>query len=195
MATVTGVSDHIGWAELVILGEGPTILDRRRVELVAPGLPSAPYHHEALELPIDEAERVVGRTSASVTTHCRRVMEFLKSSFGVDAVVIQESPYDALPDSLSEILASRPLTNAADGMLYREELANQAAAVGLRVHRFPRKTDPVSEASRVLGCGLSQLETTLSNFGKSVGAPWRKEHRHVAAAALRVLFHDTASRK
>ena len=117
MATVTGISDHIGWAELVTLsvrGRAPAILDRRRVELIAADLPSAPYHHEGLVLPLEEADQVIRRTRASVVEHCRRVMEALKASLSVEAIVIQESPYRELPQSVSQVLASRPMTNAAD---------------------------------------------------------------------------------
>ncbi|HEX4997291.1 MAG TPA: hypothetical protein VFY29_03645 [Terriglobia bacterium] len=190
MTTVTGISDHIGWAELVTLSlrdREPVILDRRRAELITPGLPSAPYHHEGLTLPFKEAERILRKTRASVEDRCRGALDTLKSSFRVDAVVIQASPYDELPESLELVLASRPLTYAADGMLYREELASQAAAIGLAVHRFPRKSDPIVAASQALGCSTTQVAATLAGFGKSVGAPWRKEHQHVAAAALCVL--------
>lgn len=190
MTTVTGISDHYGSAELVTItvrDRVPVILDRRSVELIESGLPSAPYHHEGLALPLDEAEVVIRRTRASVADHCRRALRTLVSSLGVEAVAIQESPYNDLPESVARVLASRPLTNAADGMMYREELASQAAAMGLAVHRFPRKSDQVAEASRALACSPSEVATILSDFGKSVGAPWRKEHKQVAAAALSVL--------
>jgi len=190
MATVTGISDHIGWAELVTLtvrDRAPVILDRRRVELVEPGLPSAPYHHEGLALPLAAAELVIRKTRASIVEHCRRVVEALKSTWGVDAIVIQESPYKELPESVARVLDSRPLTYAADGMLYREELASQASAIGLVVHRFPRKTDQIAAASKALGSSPSGVATILAGFGQSVGAPWRKEHQQVAAAALCVL--------
>jgi hypothetical protein len=108
--------------------------------------------------------------------------------------VIQESPYQELPDSLERILSSRALTCAADGMLYREELVSQAIAIGLAVHRFPRKTDQVSAASKALGCSVSEVATILSTFGKSVGAPWRKEHQQAAAAAICLLASRDALR-
>lgn len=190
MATITGISDHIGWAELVTLsvrGGAPAILDRRREALVAPRLASAPYHHQALELPLEKAERVVERTCASVSERCRQVLEALRADLGVDAIAVQQSPYDALPDTLAEILSSRALTCAADGMLYREALAIQASALGLAVHRFPRKSDQIAAAAKALGCPASRIIATLADFGRTVGTPWRKEHKHVAAAALAAL--------
>jgi hypothetical protein len=48
---VVGVADHNGWAALVCVGikDGlPEVVDRRRVELIAPGLPKQPYEHETV---------------------------------------------------------------------------------------------------------------------------------------------------
>jgi hypothetical protein len=78
-------------------------------------------------------------------------------------------------------------------MLYREELASQASGIGLVVHRFPRKSDPIDDASKALGS--SKVATILSDFGKSIGSPWRKEHKHVAAAALCILARDNDLRR
>ena len=197
MVIVTGVSDHYGRAELVtvtVRDDVPVLLDRRRARLIEAGLPSAPYHHEGLHLPIDEAEQVIRRTRASVAEHCRRAVDGLKSVLRVDAIVIQESPYPELPESVSQVFASRPLTNAADGMLYREELATQASAMRLAVHRFPRKSDQLGAASKALGCSASDVAAILTKFGKSVGPPWRKEHKLAAAAALCVLAAATRPR-
>ena len=190
MPVVTGISDHLGWAELVTVAiedSTPVILDRRRVELIEPGLPSAPYHHEGLVLPLDEAESVIFKTRESVLAHCRSALSELKSSFHVEAIAIQESPYEELPESVSRVLASWQMTCAADGMLYRETLVSQASALGLAVHRTPRNLDPIAAASRALGCPASEITRILDGFGKSVGAPWRKEHKLVAAAALCLL--------
>lgn len=190
MTTVTGISDHYGRAELVTLGVrdgSPVILDRRSARLIEPGVATAPYHHEGLALPLEQAEPIVRKAHASVAARCRRVMDDLTSSLGVDAIVIQESPYPELPGSLSEILASRPMTMAADGMLYREALAAQASAIGLAVHRFPRRSDPIAVACRALGTSGAEVAALLATFGTRVGTPWRKEHQQVAAAALCVL--------
>ena len=41
-----GVAHHLGWAVLVTASADHEVVDRRRVELVEPGLPAAPIHHE-----------------------------------------------------------------------------------------------------------------------------------------------------
>ena len=176
MKAVAGISEHNGWAELVTLGtrDGvPVVLDRRRVELIASGLPCNPYHHEDLELPLAKAEKVREPVRRSVTEHARKALSQLQSSYTVAAVSLQKSPFEELPDSLGEVLESWRLTCAADGMMYRESLAAVAAELGMQIDRYPRKSD--------------QVAAVISELGRRLGPPWKKEHRNAAASALRVM--------
>ena len=103
-------------------------------------------------------------------------------------LVLPASPYDLLPDSLEEVLKSRPLTNAADGMLYREFLAEAAAELGLEVRRLMRArptrrpSRPRSWESTWPRCGLSSPSSVARRC-----APWRKDHKLAAAAGLWAL--------
>ena len=63
-SAVAGVSDHNGWAVVVCVADGK-VFDRRRIELVEPGLPCMPHHHEGQALPIGEAVALVARVRAS----------------------------------------------------------------------------------------------------------------------------------
>lgn len=187
---VVGISEHNGWAELVTVGRvvgAPALLDRRRVELVAPGLPQNPYHHEGLELPLAEAAALVARVRTSVAERCRAALDGLRSTFGVTTIVVQHSPYERLPDALGDVLASWALTCAADGMMYREGLVEAAGALGLAVVRVPRKSDRFAEAARALGVDREEVIARVERLGERVGPPWRREHREAAAAALGVL--------
>jgi hypothetical protein len=42
-----GIAHHFGWAVAVTASADHKVIDRRRIELVEPGLPAAPIHHEA----------------------------------------------------------------------------------------------------------------------------------------------------
>lgn len=187
---VTGATDHYARAELVtlVLDRGrPAFLDRRRVELIAPHLPSAPYHHEALEMELGEAQELVDRVRASVAEHARHAVSTLIEELAPEILILPTSPYESLPDALEQVLASRPLTNAADGMLYRELLAEAALESGLEVRRYPRKSDPVGLAAEALGTTPAEVHALVAAFGKEAGAPWRKDHKLAAAAALSAL--------
>ncbi|MEW5851438.1 MAG: hypothetical protein AB2A00_21795 [Myxococcota bacterium] len=193
MRAITGISDHYGRAEFVTLGveaKRPVIRARQRYELLDPDLPCAPYHHEALVMPLEAVRPIIARTRASVEKHCRAALSDVKSTHAIDAIVLPESPFQRLPDDLAEILASRAITLAADGMLYREMLASVAAELGLRVFRYPRRSDEIAEAAKLLGTTPAAIVALLKSFGREVGAPWRKEHQVAAASALRVLASE-----
>ena len=193
MKAVAGISEHNGWAELVTLGTRDgvrVVLDRRRVELIASGLPCNPYHHEGLELPLAKAEKVLEPVRRSVTEHARKALSQLQSSYTVAAVSLQKSPFEELPDSLGEVLESWRLTCAADGMMYRESLAAVAAVaaeLGMQIDRYPRKSDQVAAAAEILGIEREAVAAVISELGRRLGPPWKKEHRNAAASALRVM--------
>ena len=190
MQAAVGISDHCGWAEFVTVGvrdNVPLVLDSRRATLIAPGLPGTPYHHEGLELPLADAEKLINRVRQSVVEHTQAALLELRSSHGIGAVVLQESPFERLPDSLAEVLTSWRLTCAADGMMYREALADCAAELGMEVIRYPRKSDEIAAAADEHGVARETVAAVVSALGRALGPPWRKEHRNAAAAALRVL--------
>lgn len=57
-----GIADHLGWAVAVTASEDHEVLDRRRIELVEPGLTAAPIHYESARL--DVAATIVGGSAA-----------------------------------------------------------------------------------------------------------------------------------
>ena len=187
---VTGASDHYGRAELVTLTARdavPVFIDRRRAALIDQRLPSAPYHHEALELEIGAAIDLVNRVRRSVAEHASAEIATLRASCRARVLILPASPYDSLPDALEEVLRSRPLTYAADGMLYRESLAAAAAELGMEVRRYPRKTDPIVLAAEAMGADVAEVASIIARLGREAGTPWRKDHKMAAAAALSVL--------
>ena len=187
---VIGAADHYARAELVTLAlrnAEPVFLDRRRVVLIDEGLPSAPYHHEALELDIGAAADLVDRVRRSVARCARAALSTMLATCGARVLILPASPYDGLPDTLEEVLGSRSLTVAADGMLYRESLAAAAAGLGMDVRRYPRGTDPTLLAAAALGVSAAEVTALIARFGREAGTPWRKDHKLAAAAALSVL--------
>ena len=187
---VIGAVDHYARAELVTLAlrdAAPVFVDRRRVVLIDEGLPSAPYHHEALELDIGAATDLVNRVRRSVARCARAAMSAVLATCDARVLILPASPYDGLPDALEEVLRSRSLTVAADGMLYRESLAAAAAELGMDVRRYPRRTDPTLLAAAALGVGVAEVTALIARFGREAGTPWRKDHKLAAAAALSVL--------
>ena len=187
---VIGASDHYGRAELVTLavkGGAAVLLDRRRVTLIDTSLPIAPYHHEAPALDIGSATALVNQVRRSVAEHARSAVSTVLETYPAHVLILPASPYQGLPDSLEEVLDSRPLTLVADGMLYRESLADAAAELGVEVRRYSRKIDQKTLAARAMGVEAAQVSWLLDQFGRVAGPPWRKDHKMAAAAALSVL--------
>jgi hypothetical protein len=52
-----GIADHFGWAIAVTAFDDHKVVDRRRIELVEPGITPAPIHHESHRPPRPEAWR------------------------------------------------------------------------------------------------------------------------------------------
>jgi len=187
---VIGASDHYARAELVTLGlesVAPVFLDRRTIKLIDKDLPSSPYHHDALQMDIASATKLVNRVRRSVAEHASAAISTMRTTFRARVLILPASPFDTLPDSLEVILRSRPLTNAADGMLYRESLAEAAAALGMEVRRYPRPADPTVLAAKAMGIGVAEVTALIARFGREAGTPWRKDHKMAAAAALSFL--------
>jgi hypothetical protein len=193
MAAALGIAEHNGWAEFVIVGvhgTAPIVPARYRVTLRDPNLPSQPYHHEALEMPLAEAQHLVDRVRHAVAQHARAALSDVQSRYSVTAVVLKDSRFSRLPDSVADVLSSWSMTCAADGMMYRESLADAAADLGMNVVRYPRKSDPTAHAADALGVRRARVMSLVEALGRPLGTPWAKEHRNAAAAALWVLARD-----
>jgi len=88
-----------------------------------------------------------------------------------------------LPASLDKILASHAQLHAAEGDLYREALAEAAAACKLPVAGFPPK-QLYADAAAALGTTEAKLRDLLTRTGKELGSPWRVDHKDATLAAL-----------
>src|ERR1700681_1541560 len=69
-----GLRPHTGWATLVVIGRAPSaLIDRRRLELLAPGVPDQLYH-TAAERESDDAAGLVAETLAAIDAFAARAL-------------------------------------------------------------------------------------------------------------------------
>ncbi len=169
-----GVSDHAGWAAVVCVA-GDEVVLRRRIELIEPGLPCMPHHHEAQHLPLDEGVALIGRVRASAARCAAQALDELPA--GVRVLCIRERP--TLPPTLPERIASYWAQCRADSVMYRDVLAEAAEARGWTVVEYAPKT-VVAEAGEALGLDMA---VRLKKIGERLGPPWAKDQRLAAAAA------------
>jgi hypothetical protein len=192
-AATVGVAEHGSAAVLVTVARGE-LLDRRRIELIDPGLPSYPHHHEgswavgrylnvpgARALSLADAVALVERVRASAARGARDHLEVLASAMPLPIAGIALRVCPALPPTTEERIADNRAQTVADSVLYREALATAAAARGWSVHWYDRAR-VFRDAAAVLG--RDDIDAFLIAMGRSIGPPWQARHKLAAAAAL-----------
>jgi len=182
MNVAFGWKAHSGWAALVVVGEvrgEPVVVDRRRVELVAEEWAKQPYH-AAEDLDAGLARDLVRRGVSSARRIAVREVRAVvaREKARQNAVVASAVLVGAdMPEwSVEEILAVHLRMHQAEGVLFRDALARAATACGLPLVTLPEKR-PVPPS----------LARTVASLGKPVGAPWGKDQKEAALAALVAL--------
>ncbi len=189
---VLGVADHNGWAVCVTVAASrgvPVVVDRRRIDLIEPGVPSQPYHHETVGMPLPEAETLVVRVRESVMrTTVARLTDLRKEleSYSIVTMTIRNPPLSYVPVTVAQAHESYPVMCRADGMMYHDALCTAARRLSIAVELDDRG-DAIVRAADRLGVSVEALERFLRTTGESLGPPWQKEHRLAAAAAIGVL--------
>jgi hypothetical protein len=175
---VIGVSDHGGWAVLVTVARDGTLLDRRRVELVAEGLPKIPHHSECQGLPIDQAVELVERVRASAEKHAVLALDAVTTAVPrILGVALRKCP--PLPPTIAERITDYRAQNNADWVMYREALASAAEARGWPVFWFDAKS--VFATARQAP-GIKDLDAHFVR--NTIGPPWNNDHKLAMAAAI-----------
>ncbi len=183
-----GLRAHSGWAAMIAVagtGQSVTVIDRRRIELISPGIPAQPYHAaEPLELP--QAEQLVHRSieeARRLAAHALRAItgDLVTQDHQIIACGILRSSARPAP-ALASILASHALIHGAEGDLFRDAIAHAAAGFGL-VIRSIREREVFQEAEAATGIRLEELQRRLAEMGRSMGPPWRQDEKLAALAA------------
>jgi hypothetical protein len=60
-----GIADHLGWA-IAVTASGHEVVDRRRIELIEPGVSPAPIHYESSRLDVAATAALVAQARASI---------------------------------------------------------------------------------------------------------------------------------
>ena len=194
MKVSLGLKAHSGWAALIVLGydgEVYQILDRRRLDLVEPGEEWAkqPYH-AAEELDLNEGRQIVKRgidmARRLASQETRTVLMRLRND-GHKVAGCGLLVGGAMPDwSVDEILAVHFRMHKAEGCLFRDVLAQAAKKCDLKLVEVPEKL-LAQRAEAALKRPLKDLMAMTVALGKSVGAPWGKDQKDAALAAMIAL--------
>ena len=104
-----GIAHHLGWAVAVTASADYEVADRRRIELIEPGMPAAPVEHEAKPLSDDAAARMVARVWASALRATAASLDQLAASLPEPIVSLSLNSHIIITSILPLIL---PLTNS-----------------------------------------------------------------------------------
>ncbi|MCU1393565.1 MAG: hypothetical protein JWM34_1993 [Ilumatobacteraceae bacterium] len=184
-----GIAHHLGWAVAVTASADHVVVDRRRIELVEPGLPNAPVHHEggSWEMhrrgdPLDDdaLSALVAEVRASAVRTSAAALHELAAAVRGPIVSISLRAWDA--DFPTDIAVQRqvPHESRADSVMYRQVLAELAADRGWDVCFFDAGTVE-AEATRLLG---ARAHDVLHGPRTTLGPPWSKDHRVALAATV-----------
>jgi len=144
----------------------PTVLERRRIELVPDSLPRQPYHAVAeAGWPASVIEDVATAAAIAVGDSLRSIGR--AQALGVIATERR------IPSSLDQILASHALLHAAEGQLFEQAVIEAAGDAELPVHVVEPKSINVPAA--------------VESLGRQIGPPWQKDHKWATTAALASL--------
>jgi hypothetical protein len=175
-----GIAHHFGWAVAVTASADHKVVDRRRIELVEPGMPAAPIHHEGK--PLDDAALavLVAKVRASARRATAAALEEIATAVSEPIVSMSLRAWSVeFPDDIA-VQRRAPYEARADSVMYRQVLAECARARGWDVHLYDAK-DVESRAVSVLG---EQADDVLRSPRALLGPPWGKDHRMALAATI-----------
>jgi hypothetical protein len=159
------------------------------MELIEPGLPNAPIHHEGgphllhrHAEPLDDGAlaAMVEAVRASAVRASSAALDELASALPEPIVSMSLRGWPA--DFPTEIAVQRrvPYESRADSVMYREVLAELGSARGWAIHFYEAK-DVEDEAARILG---ARADEVLHGPRSALGPPWSKDHRTALAATV-----------
>jgi hypothetical protein len=175
-----GIAHHLGWAVAVTASAGHVVVDRRRIELIEPGMPAAPVEHEASSLDDDAAARMVAAVRASARRAASASLDQLAAALPGPVVSVSLRAWPlGFPDDVA-VQRHPPYQSQADSVMYCQVLAECAHVRGWEVHLFDAK-GVEAQAARILG---ERTDEVLRGPRATLGPPWNKDHRIALAATF-----------
>jgi hypothetical protein len=175
-----GIADHLGWAVAVTASADHEVVDRRRIELIEPGVPAAPIEHESQGLDVAAACALVAKVRASALRATSAALDEIAAALPepIISISLRAWPLD-FPDDI-DLLRRAPCQPRADGVMYRQVLSELGRDRGWDVHLYDAR-DVVGQAVALLG---ARAEEVLNGPRARMGPPWTKDHRVALAATI-----------
>jgi hypothetical protein len=175
-----GIADHLGWAIAVTASADHEVADRRRIELIEPGMVAAPIHYESRRLDVAATAALVAKVRASVVRATSAALDEIAAALPAPVVSIS---LRALPLEFPDDIAVQrraPYEARADAIMYRQELSDLAHARDWEVHFYDAK----AVVGQALGMLDERADEILQRPRAIMGPPWMKDHRIALAATI-----------
>src|SRR5688572_9554235 len=175
-----GIADHFGWAIAVTASPDHEVVDRRRIDLVEPGMSAAPIHYESRHLDVAATAALVAQVRASVVRATSAALDEIATALPVPvlSISLRTWPRD-FPDDIA-VQRRVPYEARADAIMYRQEIAELAHARNWEVHLYDAKA-VVDQAAGMLA---DRADEVLHGPRATIGPPWTKDHRIALAATI-----------
>lgn len=175
-----GVADHLGWAVAVTASPAHDVVDRRRLDLVEPGVSPAPIHYESSRLDVAATRALVATVRASVARAAAAALDDLAAALPapIRSLSLRRWPLD-FPEDIA-VQRRSPWEARADAIMYRQELAELAHVRRWEVHLYDAKT-VVGQAVTLLADRAAEV---LEGPRAALGPPWTRDHRIALAATV-----------
>ena len=175
-----GIAHHFGWAVAVTAAADHKVVDRRRIELVEPGMAAAPIHHEGKPLDDDATAALVAQVRASAVRATSASLDELATALPepIVSMSLRAWPLD-FPDDIA-VQRRPPYEARADSIMYRQVLAELARARGWDVHLYDAKDVEARAVSEL----AERADEVLFGPRATMGPPWSKDHRMALAATI-----------
>jgi hypothetical protein len=189
-----GFRMHSGWGVLVaVAGDAGSVevLDRKRIVITDPRMPGAsqPYHHAA-KLGVEEWEEHISNCAAAAERLAlaaieQVVRELEGREYRIEGAAVLLATGRPLP-ALEKILGSHPLIHTAEGEFFRSSIRKACEQSKISVEGI-RERDLEQRVKTAFGNAAGRVQRNIATAGSSIGAPWTKDHKTAALAALVVL--------
>ena len=156
------------------------MVDRRRIELLEPGVPNMPIHHPGQDLSLHLVEALVSRVYGSAERATAASLDALKATLPgpVTSIHLRALPSDFPTDIAIQLRP--PYEARADAIMYRQVLAGVARARGWAVEFYDARTAETDAAAILRG----RADEVLRGPRDRLGPPWTKDHRTALAATI-----------
>jgi hypothetical protein len=175
-----GIAHHLGWAVTVTASADYQVVDRRRIELIEPGVPAAPIHHEGKPLDDAGAAVLVAQVRASAVRATSAALDELAAALPepIMSMSLRAWPLD-FPEDIA-VQRRVPYEARADSVMYRQVLAELARARGWDVHLFDARDVEARAVSKL----AARADEVLLEPRATLGPPWAKDDRMALAATI-----------